>query len=83
LATITEISYSGPSLGAAFSGTGTLVDTQGAYANTPAQFTLSFPDGGGTYSFTIAAVPEPSSFGLLFGGLGLLVWTNHARRRNL
>ena len=34
-----------------------------------------------TYDYT--AVPEPSSFGLLFGGVGLLIWTQHARRRNL
>lgn len=81
LATITDVNP-GSGVGV-FTGTGTLVDTQGAYANTPAIFTLSFPDGGGTYSFTIAAVPEPSSFGLLFGGLGLLVWTHRARRRNL
>jgi hypothetical protein len=76
LATITDVG------GGVFRGTGTLVDTQGAYANTPAQFTLSF-SGAQNYSFTMAAVPEPSSFGLLFGGLGLLVWIHRARRRNL
>jgi hypothetical protein len=75
LATITDVG------GGVFTGTGTLVDTTAAYANTPGIFTLSFPDD--VYSFTIAAVPEPSSLCLLIGGLGLLVWTNHARRRNL
>ncbi|MGB7747308.1 MAG: choice-of-anchor E domain-containing protein [Verrucomicrobiia bacterium] len=34
-----------------------------------------------TYDY--APVPEPSSFGLLFGGLGLLIWTHRARHRNL
>jgi hypothetical protein len=34
-----------------------------------------------TYDY--APVPEPSSFGLLFGGLGLLIWIHRARRRNL
>ena len=28
-------------------------------------------------------VPEPSSFGLLSGGLGLLAWMRHARRRKI
>jgi hypothetical protein len=34
-----------------------------------------------TYDYT--PVPEPSSFGLLIGGLGLLIWTQRARRLNL
>jgi len=33
--------------------------------------------------YYVAPVPEPSSFSLLFGGLGLLIWTHRARRRNL
>jgi len=48
-------------------------------------FTGGGGDLAGTASVTYdyAPVPEPSSLCLLIGGLGLLVWTNHARRRNL
>ena len=68
LATIREVYPAGS--GAAFYGTGMLTDIQpGGYANTPAQFTLSFPDGGSTYSFTLAVVPEPSTIGLVVVGL--------------
>jgi hypothetical protein len=63
LATITDVG------GGVFTGTGTLVDTLGTYANTPGEFTLSFPDGDGTYSFTLAAVPEPTTISLLAVGL--------------
>jgi len=72
LLTITEASYTGPSAGAVFTGTGTLVDTQAVYSNTPAEFTLSFPDGGGNYSFTFATVPEPTTVGLIVTSLGAL-----------
>jgi len=39
--------------------------------------------GTASVTYDYAPVPEPSSLCLLIGGLGLLVWTNHARRRNL
>jgi len=48
-----------------------------------------FGGGGGdlagtaSVTYDYAPVPEPSSLCLLFGGLGLLVWTHRARRRNL
>jgi len=59
----------------AFAGQGTLVDSQGQYANTPAEMTVSF-SGPGTYSFSFAAepVPEPSTIGLVaIGLLGVLM----------
>ena len=58
----------------AFAGQGTLVDTLGSYANTPASMTVSF-SGPGTYSFTFAVVPEPSTFllaGFRLAGLLLI-----------
>lgn len=74
---------------AAYTGAGNLVfGTSGAGQ-------VSITDGGlygggggdlaGTASVTyeFAPVPEPSSFGLLFGGLGLLIWIQRARCRNL
>lgn len=67
LATITEAAYNS-SQNADFSGTGTLVDTQGIYANTPAEFNLSF-SGPSTYSFTLQAVPEPATISLVATGL--------------
>ena len=69
LSTITETGYVSTSV-ASFSGTGTLVDTLGAFDNTPAQFTLNF-SGPSNYSFTFAAtsVPEPTTLGLVTTGL--------------
>jgi hypothetical protein len=50
--------------GGVFSGTGTVVDTTGDFANTPATFTLSF-GGSASESFSLtaepSAVPEPST----------------------
>jgi hypothetical protein len=78
LATITETSFG--SGAASFYGTGTLVDTTGAFDNTPATFTLSF-SGSSNYSFTFAAtaVPEPATLGLI--GTGLLGALSRRRRR--
>lgn len=58
-----------------FQGTGTLVDTQGVYADTAATFTIGF-SGSDSYSFTIAGapltapVPEPTT--IAAGALMLL-----------
>jgi hypothetical protein len=63
LATLTETSDVGGL--ADYSGTGTLVDTTGAFADTPATFTLSF-SGPAAESFSLdtvpSPVPEPSTF---------------------
>lgn len=73
LATLTESSYSGST--ADFTGTGTLVDTTGAYADTPAYFNLSFSSPG-VYSFSFGTVsvaaPEPDIYGSFTGVLTLL-----------
>jgi hypothetical protein len=73
LATLAETSYLGST--ADFSGTGTLVDTTGAYAGTPAYFNLSFPDQG-VYSFSFGtaavAAPESGIYGYCAGALTLL-----------
>ncbi|HEV2330305.1 MAG TPA: hypothetical protein VGY56_16100 [Verrucomicrobiae bacterium] len=54
-----------------FIGEGTLVDTQGVYANTPAELAINFTPSSANYSFTLTAVPEPATFSLLVG-LGFL-----------
>ena len=54
-----------------FIGYGTLVDTQGDYADTPAELALSFSNAD-TYSFVLEAVPEPATLTLLLGGVGML-----------
>jgi hypothetical protein len=87
---LTSILYAG---GGFFEGTGTLYDSTptGAFAPTAATFTLGFssdpgdPIDAGNYSFTVAAlgtaaVPEPSTIGLVATGL-LGLWT--FRRRKL
>ncbi len=51
-----------------FTGTGTFVDKSGVYADTPGNFTLTF-SGANAYSFTMAAVPEPTTLSLLVAGL--------------
>jgi len=62
LATLTETFDSGGI--ADFSGTGTVVDTTGAFANTAASFTIGF-SGSASESFTLntspTAVPEPTT----------------------
>jgi hypothetical protein len=54
-----------------FIATGTLVDTQGTYANTPSEMLLSFSSAN-NYSFTLEAVPEPATVSLVLAGIGLL-----------
>ena len=86
LTTITDLG------GGAFSGTGTLTDTQGTYTPTLADFTLNFSSSinssPGSYSFTLASesesavsTPEPTTWALLLGGLGLLAFW-HIRTRH-
>jgi hypothetical protein len=72
LATVTEVAYYSPE-SAVFTGTGTIIDTTGAYANTPGAFNLTF-SGPNTFSFSLAAVPEPSTFGILLVGAGALLF---------
>ncbi len=52
-------------------GTGTLVDTQGQYANTGAELLLSFSTAS-NYSFTVQAVPEPGTITMVLAGLATL-----------
>ncbi|MGA2246086.1 MAG: hypothetical protein ABSH48_13890 [Verrucomicrobiota bacterium] len=73
LASLTETSDSGGL--ATFSGTGTLVDTTGAYASAPATFTLGFSGSAGeSFSMdtepSVAPVPEPST---LIAGAAMLL----------
>lgn len=55
-----------------FIGEGTLVDTQGVYANTPAQLVINFTPSSANYSFTLTTVPEPATLTLALGGLAVL-----------
>lgn len=54
-----------------FIGTGTLVDTQGQYANTGAELLLSFSTPS-NYSFTLQAVPEPGMITMAVTGLAMV-----------
>ena len=72
LATLTEVAYNSPN-NANFTGTGMLVDTLGTYSSAPATFNLSF-SGPNNYSFSLIAVPEPSTFALLLTGLGAIAF---------
>lgn len=58
-------------------GTGILRDTQGLFANTAANFTLSTVGNSTTISnysvsFATSPVPEPESYGMLLIGLGVI-----------
>lgn len=53
-----------------FIGTGTLVDTQGQYANTSADLYLSFSSLS-NYSFALDAVPEPGTLAIALTGLAM------------
>ncbi len=67
LQTIAEDSYNSSTGVALFTGTGTLVDTTGAYQNTPADLTVDFSS---THNFTLTLdVPEPSAIALSATGL--------------
>lgn len=59
-----------------FYGAGTLIDTTGDYAPSPAYFTVAF-SGTGTYSFYFTsasdlAIPEASAYGICAGALALI-----------
>lgn len=73
LATITEESYN-PTTGAAtFTGTGTLVDSTGAFSSSPANFTVDFTTAN-FYTLSLETVPEPATLSLAAAGLlGALV----------
>ena len=76
---LATLQYLGDGGGAySFAGQGTLVNTAGAYANSPASMTVSF-SGPGNYSFTFAVVPEPGTFALV--GISMLLAGCVARRR--
>jgi len=66
-----------------FLGTGVLVDSTGAYVNTPLQFALNFTevDDVSSYTFTLSTVPEPSTISLVAAGLlGLGSWSLRRRK---
>ncbi len=69
LTSITEVSHS--SLSATFTGTGTLIDTDGVYSDTASTFTLTFA-GASEYSFTLAGAPVPEPTTWAAGALMLL-----------
>lgn len=62
-----------------FTGMGILTDVAGIYSPTSAELLLSF-SGVNNYSFTLQAVPEPTTLGLL--GAGLLGTLAFRRRKN-
>jgi hypothetical protein len=60
-------------------GTGEFIDNNGVLTTTPATFALAFSGSAGTtvgYSFSAGATtaPEPSTWALVLGGLGLLAF---------
>jgi hypothetical protein len=73
LLTITETSFTGNANNTAlFTGTGTIVDTTGAFQNTSGQFTIDFLHPN-DYMITLQAVPEPATISLIGAGL-LGIW---------
>jgi hypothetical protein len=69
LSSITETSYTGGANNTAtFSGTGTIVDTTGAFQDTSAEFTVDF-EHPSQYLITLEAVPEPATISLVTTGL--------------
>jgi hypothetical protein len=77
LSSITETTDTGST--ASFQGYGTLVDTLGTLTSTPATFDIAYSSQHG-YTITLAAVPEPSTWVLLLGGLSLFALRIRARR---
>jgi hypothetical protein len=74
LATITEDSYNSGTGAAVFTGTGTLVDSTGAYSSSPADFTVDFSNAN-NYTISIVTVPEPGTISLVAAGLlGAWIW---------
>lgn len=73
LATIAEDSYTFGTGAAVYSGTGTIVDSTGAFSSSAADFTINFSDFW-NYTISIGTVPEPGTVSLLAAGLlGLVV----------
>jgi hypothetical protein len=63
---------------AVITGTGTIVDTTGAFQDTPGQVTIDFlhPD---LYQITLQAVPEPGTISMVAAGL-LGIWASRRRK---
>jgi hypothetical protein len=82
LNTLSEAYYNGQF--ADYVGVGTLVDSLGTYASSPAQFDLSF-SAEGNYSFVLStvAIPEPYQYGICGGVFALLAVLLNPVRRNL
>ncbi|HUE36177.1 MAG TPA: PEP-CTERM sorting domain-containing protein [Candidatus Acidoferrum sp.] len=71
LAAIAENSDNGTT--AEFTGTGTIIDTTGAFQDTPGQFIVNFSNSS-FYTITLETVPEPATASLAVAGLlGALV----------
>jgi hypothetical protein len=72
LETLTDDSYNSGTGQALFTGTGTIIDTTGAFENTPGDLTVTF-SGPAAYTFSLEAVPEPTTMSLAAASLlGLL-----------
>lgn len=68
LATITEDSYNSTTGAATFTGTGTLVDSTGAFSSSPADFTVDFTTAK-FYTISLETVPEPATMSVAAVGL--------------
>ncbi|HEX3624367.1 MAG TPA: hypothetical protein VH280_02970 [Verrucomicrobiae bacterium] len=73
LGALSETGYNANSQSASYIGTGTLVDTLGIYAVSPATFALSF-SAQGNYSFVLSTpIPEPNQYGIFSGVFAFLL----------